>query len=525
MELTGMSQRRISMKKIREIMRLHEQSKLSQRQISQALGMSRPVISDYITKIKSAGLTFIDIEKMPDETLLNILQGNKTSDNKLHEELQKKFIHFTRELKRVGVTRQILWEEYILENPGGYSYSQFCYHFQVWQNMSEITMHIEHKAGDKLFVDFAGKKLKLTDRITGEIKEVEVFVAILGASQLVYVEASMSQKKEEWIHLNENALRYIGGVPRAIVPDCLKSAVTKTDKYEPDINPEYFDFARHYGTTILPARPAKPKDKSLVEGAVKITYSWIYAKLRDRVFFSLEELNAAIIEMLKAFNSRTMQRPGISRRELFDTTEKDVLRPLPVDRYELKQFKSLTVQFNYHIYLSDDIHYYSVPYRYKGRKVDVFFTERAVEVYSGNVRIASHLRNRRKNGYTTQRNHMPESHKWEDNWDPEKLTNMAKLKGDAVATVVETVLSSRQHPEQSYKTCLGILSLAKKYEESRLNRACELAIYYNNCTYKMINNILSNNMDLVSEEEKVSEFTLPEHDNIRGNQYYMEDLQ
>ena len=520
-----MSQRRISMKKIREIMRLYELSKLSQRQISQALGMSRPVVSDYINKIKTLGLTFIDIENMPDETLLNLLQGNKTPENKRHEKLQNQFLHFTHELKRIGVTRQILWEEYIEENPGGYSYSQFCYHFQVWQNMSEITMHIEHKAGDKLFVDFAGKKLVITDRETGETREVEVFVAILGASQLVYVEASMSQKKEEWIRLNENALRYIGGVPQAIVPDCLKSAVTKTDRYEPDINPEYLDFARHYGTTILPARPAKPKDKALVEGAVRISYSWIYAKLRDRIFFSLKELNAAIMELLEAFNARTMQRPGVSRRELFDSIEKSELQPLPADRYDLKKFKILTVQFNYHIYLSDDSHYYSVPYRYKGRKVDVFFTERVLEVYCSNVRIASHFRNKRKNGYTTERVHMPESHKWEDNWNPEKLTDMARGKGEAVATVIETVLSSRQHPEQSYKTCLGILALAKTYGESRLNLACGRALYYENCTYKMIKNILTNNMDQSGEEDRESDFTLPEHDNIRGRQYYMEELQ
>ncbi len=520
-----MSQRRISMKKIREIMRLHEQSKLSQRQISQALGMSRPVVSDYINKIKTFGLTFIDIENMPDETLLNILQGNKTADNKRHEILQNQFLHFTQELKRLGVTRQTLWEEYILVNPGGYSYSQFCYHFQIWQNMSEITMHIEHKAGDKLFVDFAGKKLSITERTTGEITEVEVFVAILGASQLVYVEASMNQKKEEWVRLNENALIYIGGVPQAIVPDCLKSAVTKTDRYEPDINPEYLDFSRHYGTTILPARPAKPKDKALVEGAVRISYSWIYAKLRDRIFFSLEELNVAIMELLETFNARTMQRPGVSRRELFDSIEKSELQPLPAERYEIKKFKSLKVQFNYHIYLSDDVHYYSVPYRYKGRKVDVFFTERAVEVYCSNVRIASHFRDRKKNGYTTERVHMPERHKWEDNWNHEKLTSMARGKGEAVATAIETVLSSRQHPEQSYKTCLGIISLAKDFGDLRLNRACERAIYYENCTYKMIKNILSNNMDQASEKDKEPDFILPEHENIRGYQYYMEELQ
>lgn len=512
------------MKKIREIMRLHEQSGLSRRGISQALNISRPVVSDYIAKVKTSGLSYKDIEKMPDETLLEVLQKIKTTDER-YETLHSSFPHLTKELKRIGVTRYLLWEEYMQENPEGYSYSQFCYHFQVWQNMSEVTMHMEHKAGDKLFVDFAGKKLEITDRVTGEKRGVEVFIAILGASQLVYVEASMSQKKEEWIRLNENALRYIGGVPRAIVPDCLKSAVTKTDRYEPDINPEYLDFARHYGATILPARPAKPKDKSLVEGAVRITYSWIYAKLRDRVFFSLEELNAAIVEQLEALNARTMQRPGVSRRELFESIEKAELQPLPREWYEIKRFKILTVQFNYHIYLSDDCHYYSVPYRYKGHKVAVLFTERALEVYSGNVRIALHLRNKRKNGYTTQREHMPESHKWQDNWDPGKLMSWAGGKGEDVASVVAAVLDSRQHPEQSYKTCMGILSLGKTYGDLRLNKACKRALYYDNCTYKVIKNILLNNMDQLEENSGDIAGTLPEHENIRGKNYYMEDLQ
>jgi len=511
------------MRKVREIIRLCEQRGLSQRQISQALGISRPVVGDYITKIKAFGLSYQDIEKMPDDTLIEILQKNKAADER-YKTLQSKFLHLTKELKRPGVTRQILWEEYKEENPDGYSYSQFCYHYQMWQNISEVTMHMEHKAGDKLFVDFAGKKLIITDRITGKKNEVEVFIAILGASQLIYVEASVSQKKEEWIRLNENALRYIGGVPRAIVPDCLKSAVTKSDRYEPDINPEYLDFARHYGTTILPARPAKPKDKSLVEGAVRIAYSWIYAKLRDRIFFSIEELNIAILEQLELLNARTMQRPGVSRRELFDSIEKEELQQLSSENYEIKKYKTLTVQFNYHIYLSDDCHYYSVPYHYKGRKVAVLFTERALEVYSGNVRIASHFRNKRKNGYTTQREHMPESHKWQDNWDPDKLLNWAKEKGESVADVVEAILASRQHPEQSYKTCLGIISLSKTYGNLRLNRACKRAIYYDNCTYRMIKNILSNNMDQADDNEDMT-MTLPEHENIRGKNYYMEDLQ
>jgi len=513
------------MKKIREIMRLYEHGGLSQRQIAQALGISRPVVSDYIVKIKTSGLSYKDIDHMPDETLVQILQKNKDTDDKRYKILQDKFPYFTKELKRVGVTRQVLWEEYIEEIPDGYSYSQFCYHFQIWQNMSEVTMHMEHKAGDKLFVDFAGKKLEITDRITGEKQEVEVFVAVLGASQLVYVEASLSQKKEEWIRLNENALRYIGGVPQAIVPDCLKSAVTKADRFEPDINPEYLDFARHYEIAILPARPAKPKDKALVEGAVRITYSWIYAKLRDRVFFSLEELNAAILELLEIFNSKTMQRPGVSRRELFESIERAELKPLPAERYEIRKFKVLTVQFNYHIYLSEDCHYYSVPYQYKGRKVEMLFTERILEIYHNNVRIATHFRCRRKNGYTTQKDHMPESHKWQDNWNPEKLTARAESKGESVVAVIETVLSSRQHPEQSFKTCMGILSLSKIYGDIRLDKACKCALDYENCSYKMIKNILNNNMDLVNAESSGLNTALPEHENIRGNQYYMEELQ
>ena len=513
------------MKKIREIVRLDEMSKLSQRQIAKALGISRPVVSDYLTKIKAANLTFKDIEQMPDETLFEMFQDNKTQDNKRHESLQTKFTHFTKDLKRVGVTRHLLWEEYMQENPDGYSYSQFCHHFQMWQNMSEISMHMEHKAGDKLFVDFTGKKLAITDRVTGEKQEVEVFVAVLGASQLAYVEASMSQKKEEWIRLNENALRYIGGTPQAIVPDCLKSAVTKTDRYEPDINPEYLDFARHYRTTILPTRPAKPKDKALVEGMVRIIYSSIFAKLRDCTFFTLDDLNSAILGLLNQLNTRKMQRPGISRRELFDDIEKSELQTLPSERYELKKYKKLKVQFNYHLYLSDDTHYYSVPYRYKGRQVDVLFTERAVEVYYGNVRIAFHLRNKRKNGYTTQKEHMPESHKWQDNWNPEKLIHWARQKGEPVKSVIEKVLSSTRHPEQSYKTCMGILRLGKDYGDLRLNKACERALYYDNCTYRMIKNILSNNMDQVNDGESEILFMLPDHENIRGNTYYTEALQ
>ena len=286
-------------------------------------------------------------------------------------------------------------------------------------------MHIEHKSGDKTFVDFTGKKLQIKNSILGEERDVEVFVAILGASQLTYVEAVESQKKADWIRVNENAFRYFGGVTRGIVPDCLKSGVTKGDKYEPDLNPEYLDFAKHYGTTILPARPYRPKDKALVENAVRIVYAWIFAPLRNQTFYSLKDLNDAISVELESYNSKPMQRLKISRRELFNETEKSELKPLPREMYEFKRFCKLKVQFNYHIFLSEDRHYYSVPYQHRGKKVDVMYTESTVDISYNHVRLTFHKRDRQLNGYTTLKEHMPSHHKWVTGWSAERLIKWA----------------------------------------------------------------------------------------------------
>jgi len=269
------------MEKIREIIRLKESAKLSERAISRALKVSRPTVKQYIDHIYQTGYNYDAIKDIDDDTLLKILDGKIKSKSQRYKILCDKFEYFVKELKRPGVTLQCLWEEYQVEHPDGYGHSQFCYHFQQWRNTHKLNMHMDHKAGDKLFVDFTGKHLEIVNRQTGEIQDVEVFVAVLGASQRTYVEATASQKKEDWIKANQNALYYLGGVPHAIVPDCLKSAVKIGNKYEPDINPEYIDFARHYQTTILPARPNRPKDKALVEGAVKIVYAWIFAKLRN----------------------------------------------------------------------------------------------------------------------------------------------------------------------------------------------------------------------------------------------------
>jgi transposase len=508
------------MSKVREIIRLKQQCNLSERAISRALNLSRPVISQYLRDIASSGLSYDEIQVMDDDSLTEILTRRNNSKPERYIRLSKQFDYFASELKRTGVTLQLLWQEYQAQHPDGYSYTQFCYHFQVWRSSSELTMHLDHKAGDKMFADFTGKKLTFIDPQSGEVKEVEVFVAILPASQLTYVEAVESQKKHDWITANQNALHYIGGVPKALVPDNLKSAVNKPNFYEPEINPEYFDFARHYQTVVLPARPNHPRDKAMVEGAVKIVYSWIFAAIRNRIFYSLKELNLAIAEQLDSYNAKSLQKLNISRRELFEQTEKAMLQPLPPEKYTLKQFRRYRVQLNYHIHLTDDKHYYSVPYRYRSKQVLVIYTESVVEIFYNNGRIAFHKRDRAPNGYTTVKEHMPSHHKAYSEWNPQRLINWAHDVGEHVRTVIEYILAHRKHPEQGYRVCLGILSLAKKYDKERLNKACQKAIYYQHYSLKSIENILKNRLENYQQE---SFQLLPEHTNIRGNQYYQQN--
>jgi len=513
---------RISMEKIREIKRLNE-SGLSERAIGRALIISRPVVKEYLDKICAAGFDYATIKNMDDDTLTEIIQDTKNTTPERYQLLSGKFDYIATELKRPGVTLQRLWEEYRAEHPDGYSYSQFCYHYQLWRNTSDITMHIDHKVGDKMFIDFAGKKLHITDKKTGEITDVEVFVAILAASQYTYVEAVASQQKADFISATQNAFYYFGGVPRTTVPDCLKSAVTNPCKYEPDINPEYSDMASHYQTVIIPARPSRPKDKALVEGTVKIVYNWIYAALRDRIFTNLEELNEAIREELEKYNAKPMQKLGVSRKAHFDHIEKAALLSLPAERYVTRKFKFLKVHINYHIYLRDDKHHYSVPYRYRAKQVKIIYTDSVVEIFYKNVRIAFHKRNRKSpNGYTTTKEHMPENHRHAKDWNPQRFIDWASKFGQYVETVVSMNLRMRHHPEQAYKTCLGILSLAKKYDKERLNKACKVAIHFQHYSYKGIKNIIENkleNQQLDCFESSTNQCKV-EHQNIRGNHYY-----
>jgi transposase len=477
-------------------------------------------VSQYINYFKATGLSYEATTAMGDDELLQALGKKRKEESEQYRILADKFEYYATEIKRVGVTMRLLWEEYRKEHKNGYSHTQFCYHFQVWRDALDVTMHMEHKAGEKMFVDYAGKKMRIiSENNPLEFREAEIFVAILGGSQLTYVEASESQKKHDWITSNENALLYFGGVPGAIVPDCLKSAVTKADKYEPDINPQYSDFGRHYNTVILPARSRCPQDKALAENAVHIAYLRIFAPLRNGVFYSIEQLNEAIWEKLEVHNNTPFQRMKTSRRELFNETEKAALKPLPAEKYEWKEFLSLTVHYNYHIEFRPDNHYYSVPCHYRRKKVTVIYTSGRVEIYYKGLRIAMHSRNRRLNKkYTTLKEHMPPEHQFVADWSAERFISWAEKIGESVKCMIEVVLRTVEFPQQGFNTCLGILNLAKKYGNDRLNNACKRAVQANYYAYTAVKNILEKGLDKIQEEPTT--LKLPLHSNIRGSNYF-----
>lgn len=516
-----MSQR-TSMKAIREILRLYEHG-YSQRKIWKITSVSRPTIKAYLQLFISHNINYEKISKMKDDEIESIFNSeNQNKVNERYSQLLQLFPGYTRELKKTGVTLHLLWEEYCSENQNPYSYSQFSRHYAVWNKDKEITMHIEHKYGDKMFVDFTGKKLKYFDSILNEEKEVEVFVSVLGGSQLTYVEATQSQKKEDFIKSCENSFHYFGGVSSAIVPDCLKSAVTKGCKYEPEINPEFLSFSHHYGTVILPARPNHPKDKALVENSVKIVYTRIFAPLRNHIFHSLNELNRAIRELLEEYNSRKMQKLSYSRREEFELNEKRVLKPLPTSKYEFKNFCKAKVQMNYHVYLREDKHYYSVPHRFRRLETVINYTQSIVEVYCKNERIAIHRREKSHGKYTTKPEHMPSHHKVFSDWSPQRIIDWGTKIGTSVVRLAQTILNHYDHPEQGFKTCMGIFHLERVYGSSRLDNACYIALAVKNYSYRFVKNVLENRM----ENQDMAEYLFKEeaiiyHENLRGQKHYL----
>jgi transposase len=379
---------------------------------------------------------------------------------------------------------------------------------------------MEHKAGDKMYVDFAGDKLSVIDKETGEEQSVEVFVSVLGASHLTYVEAVFSQKKEDFIGACEAAMHYYGGVPAAIVPDNLKSAVIKSSKYEPTINETFNDFAEHYSTAVLPARAYRPRDKALVENAVRIIYTRIYAKLNGHIYFTIEELNTAIRAALEEFNNTLLKGRNYSRRSQFEEIERHTLQPLPPLRYEFKKQLYVTVMKNGHVCLSEDKHYYSVPYHLIGKKVKVMYCHQRVEMFYNYESVACHKRLKSPHNYTTDKDHMASTHRFVADWSPQRFLSWAEAIHKDVKFYIANILDKKQHPEQAYKSCVGILGLAKRVGNDRLIKACQRAMDYELFNYKTIQQILEKGLDAQTEDEESKQLKMPLHDNIRGEDYY-----
>jgi transposase len=381
-------------------------------------------------------------------------------------------------------------------------------------------MHIDHKAGDKVYVDYAGEKLYFVNPRTGEVIYVEVFLAILGASQLTYVEATMSQQKEDFIGSCERSLQYFGGAPMAIVPDNLKSAVTKTDKYEPSLNEAFEDFCEHYSMTALPAKAYRPRYKALVEGVVKIIYTRIYAMLKLDMIHSLEELNHVIRTLLDEHNNKALTGRDYSRRQLFDEIEKEALQPLPVIGYEFKKRRVVTVSRMGYAALSEDKHYYHVPYQFKNKKVMVLYSDNKVDIFHHYDCIATYKRDRTPFMFTTDEAFHAPQHQFRKDWTPERMIECAAVIGNDVKDLVIKILEKPQHPDQSFKSCSGVLNCSKKVGPERLNNACRRAMEYGVYTYKIVQTILEKKLDMEEIAEPLTQTQLPAHENIRGESYF-----
>ncbi|UCG28203.1 MAG: IS21 family transposase [Bacteroidales bacterium] len=514
-----MSNQLTHMKKVRLIIRLYTEG-VSKKTISEKSGCSRNTVKKYIRQFIALGMTFEELNKLSNTSLEELFKSEPPSPGKKLETLKSYFPEMEKALKKKGVTRELLWNEYISENPDGYRLSQFKEHYNRWRKQSSGVMHIEHKAGDKMYVDYAGDRLEIVDMDTGELRQVEVFVAVLGASQLTYVNASFSQRKEDFIQSCENALHYFGGVPHAIITDNLKSAVIKSDRYEPTLNEAFRDFTLHYGLSALPAGPYKPRHKALAEGMVKIIYRVIYPVIRQNKYTSLEDLNRDLLIELDKLNNKLMQGRPYSRRMLFEETEREALQPLPAHCFEIRHKKVATVMKNNHVCLSVDKHYYSVPYEYIGKKVKLFYNQADLEIYYQYEKIASHKRDHRPFRYTTVSEHLASSHQYITDWTPESFIERAGKVGMDTRVYIQKVLEKPQHAEQAYRSCQGILSLAKRVGNERLNNACARADYFGEYSYKTVKTIIERKLDFTDPSKDDDIKTIPLHNNIRGKRYY-----
>jgi transposase len=488
------------------------------REISRSLSISPATASNYINAVREADLSYSRIAGMDEEELKRIIKGDKSGD-KQSSRPQPNWEEIYGELKKKGVTLQLLWEEYKQVYPDGYQSTQFCDHYRKWKGKLNPSLRQTHKAGEKMFVDYAGQTVPVTDRYSGRIRQAEIFVAALGASNYTYSEATWSQSLSNWIDSHIHTFEYFGGVTRITVPDNIRTGISKACRYEPDINPTYHDMAIHYGTVIIPTRVRKPKDKAKVENAVLVVERWILAALRNRTFFSLEELNRAIVELLVKLNNRPFKKLPGSRSSWFEEIDRPALLPLPQDRYVLAEWKQAKVNIDYHVELLR--HYYSVPYQLIHETLRIRYTTHTVEIFHKNKRIASHRRDDSPGRHTTCAEHMPNSHQKYLEWSPSRIIRWGKTVGSSTARLMETIMDSREHPEQGYRSCMGIMRLGKPYSKERLEAACARAIVIGATSYRSVRSILEKGLDKLPLPGSEEEPTAPvHHQNIRGTDYY-----
>ena len=513
-----MAAERLSMRKIKELLRLKAAGHTN-RAIARSLSISHSTVQAYLCRAAAAGVSWPVSPEWTEEQLESRLFPPSQSSSvpqalpdwaQVHREMKSR--------KKTRVTLQLLWLEYKQDHPDGVQYSQFCHHYRQWRGHLDYVLRQEHIAGEKVFVDYAGQTVPVIDRTTGEVLEAEIFVGVLGASNYTYAEASWSQTLPEWIAAHVHMYAFFGGVPLLTVPDNLKAGVRHACYYEPDLNPTYHHMAVHYNTAVLPARPAKPRDKAKAEAGVLLVERWILARLRKHTFFTLTDLNREIRRLLDLLNDRPFQKLEGSRRSLFETLERGALQPLPGQPYEFSHWKKVRVNIDYHVEIEG--HYYSVPHQLVRQQLEARFTRTVVEIIHLGRRVAAHARGYRKGGFTTESSHRPKAHQKHLEWTPSRIIAWASKTGPHTGQLVRHILESKPHPEQGYRACLGLLRLGDAYTPERLEAACSRALTIGGISYRSVKSILRSGLDQIPQQQAMK-LDLPQHhDHIRGGSYY-----
>lgn len=506
----------LSMRKLWEVLRLSREQKLSVRQIARSCQLARSTVADYLGRAQAAGLGWPLPEGMDEERLNARLFPVREAHSA--QRPAPDMVYIRNELRRKHVTLQLLWEEYRGHTPDGYSYSQYCQLYREWLGKQAISLRQEHRAGEKLFVDFAGDTIPIHDRATGAVTAGHLFVAVLGCSNYTYAEVTANEQLPAWIGAQVRALEFIGGVPLVVVPDNTRTAVKSPCWYDPDINLTYQELAEHYGFAVIPARRGKPKDKAKVEAGVLIAERWILAALRHHTFFSLGEAQAAVAQLLPRLNRHPFKKLPGCRCEVWERMERPVLKALPDRRYELAEWKLAGVNVDYHVEI--DGHYYSVPYRLIGQRVSARYTPSSVEVFHKSQRVALHVRSYLKGRHTTLPEHRPPAHQHYAEWTPERIASWAGTIGPNCRAAALAIMASRPLPEHGFRPCMGLIRLGKRYSHERVDQACGRALKLNIVGYRHIENMLKSGRDQVPLAGEPAAPTLTSHDNLRGAQYY-----